>query len=70
MAVSQILLVGLFIGSHLDTVLGGVLPLLYNFLVYHICVKSVVRFHTCPAHLFSFIESKSCASYCMHIFEL
>ena len=32
MAVSQILLVGLFVGSHVDAVLGGLLPLLYKFI--------------------------------------
>lgn len=72
MAVSQILLFGLFVGSHLDAVLGGLLPLLYKFIdVSYVYVKSGGRLHICPAHLLSFIESKSCASlYCMHIFEL
>lgn len=38
MAVSQILLAGLLVGSHLDAVMGGLLALLYKFIdVSYIC---------------------------------
>lgn len=40
-----------------------------SLLMYHIYVKSRGRLHTCPAHLLSFIECKSCASLylCMYL---
>jgi hypothetical protein len=69
-AVSQILLVGLLVVIWMPFWVDC-FHYYISLLMCYTYVKSGGRLHICPAHLLSFIESKSCASlYCMHIFEL